>query len=258
MLAAGLLAKKAVALGLKVKPWVKTSLTPGSRAVSAYLARAGFQEPLDQLGFRVVGYGCATCNGMTGPLYGDHESDLMKNGCIGVAVLSGNRNFEARIHSALKASFLMSPPLVVAYAIVGRVDIDLTRESLGEGRDGKKVYLKDIWPTSEELAEVLPLARDSAVYTEAYESPSVSSAWQAVPTISGDLFSWNESSMYIKEPPFFKDFSIKPEGIADVTNARALALLGDTVTTDHISPVSVIMPDSPAGQYLQSLAVCRT
>lgn len=257
MLAAGLIAKKAVALGLKAKPWVKTSLTPGSRAVSAYLARAGFQEPLDQLGFRVVGYGCATCNGMTGPLYGDHESELMKSGSIGVAVLSGNRNFEARIHPALKASFLMSPPLVVAYAIAGRVDIDITREPLSEGSDGRKVYLKDIWPTSEELAQVLPLARDAAVYTEVYESPAVSSAWQAVPTVSGDLFSWDESSMYIKEPPFFKNFSIKPEGIADITNARALALLGDTVTTDHISPVSVIMPDSPAGKYLQSLGVTK-
>ena len=257
MLAAGLLAKKAVAKGLKTKPWVKTSLTPGSRAVSAYLSSAGLQDSLDQLGFRVVGYGCATCNGMTGPLYEDYEAQLNKSGEVGVAVLSGNRNFEARIHPALKASFLMSPPLVVAYAITGRIDVDVSNDPLGKGRDGKDVYLKDLWPTADEIAAVLPISRDASIYSAVYEKPAASAEWIDIKSASGDLFEWNESSMYIKEPPFFKNFTMAAEGIADITNARALVLLGDTVTTDHISPVTVIMPDSPAGKYLQSLGITK-
>ncbi|MBC7778563.1 MAG: aconitate hydratase AcnA [Proteobacteria bacterium] len=257
MLAAGLLAKNAAARGLTVKPWVKTSLTPGSRAVSAYLERAGLQAPLDQLGFRVVGYGCATCNGMTGPLYDGTEAALARNGSIGVAVLSGNRNFEARIHPALKASFLMSPPLVVAYALAGNIGVNLEHDPLGEDEAGRKVYLKDLWPSAAELAAVLPHAQDAGLYERVYAAPATSEAWQQIPAAAGDLFAWDESSLYIKEPPFFRDFTLQPEGIADIRGARALALLGDTVTTDHISPVTVIMPDSPAGLYLQSLGVSR-
>lgn len=255
MLAAGLLAKKAVALGLEAKPWVKRSLTPGSRAVSAYLQRAGLQDALDALGFRVVGYGCATCNGMTGPLYDDYEARLNGEGAIGVSVLSGNRNFEARIHPALKASFLMSPPLVVAYALAGRIDVDITREPLGVSRDGAPVYLRDVWPAAGEVRDALRFARDPAVYAGVYEHIVTTAEWEGIAAPAGDLFTWDETSLYIKEPPFFKDFSLQPEGIADITGARALALLGDTVTTDHISPVSVILPDSPAGRYLQSLGV---
>jgi aconitate hydratase len=257
MLAAGLLARKAVARGLTVKPWVKTSLTPGSRAVSAYLEGAGLQVALDQLGFRVVGYGCATCNGMTGPLPEGTEATLSSSGSIGVSVLSGNRNFEARIHPALKASFLMSPPLVVAYAIAGNIGVDLDREPLGEDASGRKVFLKDLWPSPAELAEVMPYAQDPEVYARVYASPATSEAWQQIPAAPGNLFTWDESSLYIKEPPFFKGFTLTPEGIADIHGARALALLGDTVTTDHISPVTMIMPDSPAGLYLQSLGVTR-
>jgi len=255
MLAAGLVAKKALARGLKVKPWVKTSMTPGSRAVSAYLERAGLLAPLDQIGFRVVGYGCATCNGMTGPLPAGTEATLAETGSIGASVLSGNRNFEARIHPALKSSFLMSPPLVVAYAIAGNVGVNLAQDALGTDTQGRKVYLKDLWPTPAELAEAMPHAQDPEVYAKAYAALATSDAWEQIPAAPGDLFAWDESSLYIKEPPFFKGFTRRPEGIGDITGARALALLGDTVTTDHISPVTMIMPDSPAGLYLQSLGV---
>ncbi|MCC6532246.1 MAG: aconitate hydratase AcnA [Burkholderiales bacterium] len=255
MLAAGLLARKAVERGLACKPWVKTSLTPGSRAVSAYLERAGLQGALDALGFRVVGYGCATCNGMSGPLDAREEAALAEREAIGVAVLSGNRNFEARIHPSLKASFLMSPPLVVAYALAGRIDADLMHEPLGTGRDGTSVFLRDVWPSSAELAQLLPLAQDRRIYESVYGNRAESPQWQRIQADASDLFPWDESSLYIKEPPFFKAFSPRPTGVDDIRGARALALLGDTVTTDHISPVSVILPDSPAGRFLQSLGV---
>lgn len=255
MLAAGLIAKKAVERGLRTSPWVKASLTPGSRAVSAYLDNAGLQPALDTLGFRVVGYGCATCNGMSGPIYKEEEAALAARQAVGVAVLSGNRNFEARIHPSLKASFLMSPPLVVAYAIAGRVDIDLRSEPLGTGKDGKPVFLRDIWPSSAEIAALMPLAMDRQIYDAAYSRRATSDGWERIEAKPADLFAWDERSLYIKEPPFFKDFSLKPEALGDILGARALALLGDTVTTDHISPVSVILRDSPSGQYLQSLGV---
>jgi len=255
MLAAGLIARKAVARGLRRMPWVKASLTPGSRAVSAYLERAGLQPALDALGFRVVGYGCATCNGMSGPIDEAGEAVLSDRQAIGVAVLSGNRNFEARIHPSLKASFLMSPPLVVAYAIAGRIDIDLQRDPLGTGNDGKPVFLRDIWPASGEIAALMPLAMDRTIYESVYSSRASSEGWESISVRPAELFPWDESSLYIKEPPFFKNFSPKPSAVTGITGARALALLGDTVTTDHISPVSVILPDSPAGQYLQSLGV---
>jgi aconitate hydratase len=255
MLAAGLIAKKAMERGLRTSPWVKASLTPGSRAVSAYLDNAGLQPALDALGFRVVGYGCATCNGMSGPIYKEEEAALAARQAVGVAVLSVNRNFEARIHPSLKASFLMSPPLVVAYAIAGRVDIDLRSEPLGAGKDGKPVFLRDIWPSSAEIAALMPLAMDRQIYDAAYSRRATSDGWERIEAKPADLFAWDERSLYIKEPPFFKDFSLQPAAPGDIVGARALALLGDTVTTDHISPVSVILRDSPSGQYLQSLGV---
>lgn len=255
MLAAGLLAKKAVERGLQSKSWVKTSLAPGSRVVSHYLEKTGLQGYLDTLGFRLVGYGCMTCNGMSGPLISPFEAQVAENDLIGVAVLSGNRNFEARIHPALKATFLMSPPLVVAYAIAGRIDVDLMTEPLGTARDGSAVYLKDLWPKEDEVAALLPAAFEPDAFRKLYSAFTNNELWNAVPAPGGEVFSWDGTSTYIKEPPFFDGMRPAPPGLKDISGARSLALLGDSVTTDHISPVSVILPNSPAGQYLQTLGV---
>jgi aconitate hydratase A / 2-methylisocitrate dehydratase len=251
MLAAGLLAKKAVEKGLSVKPQVKTSLGPGSRVVSDYLAKTGLQPYLDQLGFNVVGYGCTTCIGNSGPLDPKIEEVVTKNDLIAASVLSGNRNFEARVHQSIKANFLMSPPLVVAFALAGRVDINMAKEPIGEGKDGKDVYLKDIWPSSKEIGAVISAATDAATYKRLYSDfTSENPLWNEIPASTGDVYEWDERSTYIQEPPFFEEFGMKPGVIADINGARPLGIFGDSVTTDHISPAGSIKATSPAGKYL--------
>jgi aconitate hydratase len=255
MLAAGLLAKKAVEHGLSVRPQIKTSLAPGSRVVTEYLQRAGLLPFLERLGFQVVAYGCTTCIGNAGPLDSLVEAAIAEHDLICAAVLSGNRNFEARIHPALKANFLMSPPLVVAFAIAGRANIDLIHEPLGRSRDGQPVYLNDIWPTQEEIAQVMRFATDPQTYRELYSDFTRGNPlWNEIPTSSGQTYPW-EPSTYIAEPPFFDAFSPQPGLARDVTKARALAIFGDSVTTDHISPAGSIKPSSPAGRYLQAMGV---
>ncbi|MFZ5502162.1 MAG: aconitate hydratase AcnA [Pseudomonadota bacterium] len=252
MLAAGLLAKKAVAKGLSVQPHIKTTLAPGSRVVTEYLSNAGLLEPLQQLGFNLAAYGCTTCIGNSGPLDARLEETIISNELIAAAVLSGNRNFEARIHANIKANFLASPPLVVAYAIAGRVNINLDSEPLGIGKDGQPVYLKDIWPNSAEVQTVMKFAADPAVYRKLYSDLTKDlPLWNAIEAPTGDRYQWNDST-YIACPPFFEGAA--PE-VGDLKGAKALALLGDSVTTDHISPAGSFKPTSPAGQYLQSHGV---
>ena len=255
MLAAGLLARKAVALGLRVGPRVKTSLAPGSRVVTAYLSRAGLLGDLETLGFNVVAYGCTTCIGNAGPLAAPLDHAIAGHDLVCAAVLSGNRNFEARIHPAIKANFLMSPPLVVAFALAGRVTIDFTQEPLGVGRGGTAVMLKDIWPTNQEIADVMAQATDAQTYRALYgDFLKGNPLWNEIEAGSGETFAWMPST-YIAEPPFFEDFTAKPKGLTNIRAARALALFGDSVTTDHISPAGSIAPDSPAGKYLQAQGV---
>jgi aconitate hydratase A / 2-methylisocitrate dehydratase len=251
MLAAGLLAKKAVEKGLRVKPQVKTSLGPGSRVVSDYLTKTGLQPYLDQLGFNVVGYGCTTCIGNSGPLDPKIEEVVTKNDLIAASVLSGNRNFEARVHQSIKANFLMSPPLVVAFALAGRIDINMAKEPIGKSKGGEDVYLKDIWPSSKEIGAVISAATDAATYKRLYSDfTSENPLWNEIPSSTGDVYEWDESSTYIQEPPFFENFGMKPGVIADITGARPLGIFGDSVTTDHISPAGSIKASSPAGRYL--------
>ncbi len=251
MLAAGLLAKKAVERGLSVNPVVKTSLAPGSRVVTDYLRRTGLQTYLDRLGFNLVGYGCTTCIGNSGPLPGPVEEALTKLDIVAAAVLSGNRNFEARVHQSIKANFLMSPPLVVAFAIAGRVDIDLTTEPLGTSKEGKPVTLRDIWPTLQEVREALQAALQPEVYQQLYQDFAAQNPqWNEIPSTTGAVYPWDPKSTYIQEPPFFRDFSLQPDPIAEVRGARALGIFGDSVTTDHISPAGSIKKSSPAGRYL--------
>lgn len=256
MLGAGLLAKKAVERGLTVKPFVKTSLAPGSRAVTEYLAKTGLQPYFDKLGFQVVGYGCTTCIGNSGPLDSKIEECITKNDLIGAAVLSGNRNFEARVHQNIKANFLMSPPLVVAFALAGTVNIDLTKDSLGTDSSGKPVYLKDIWPSLEEISALMPQAFNPEMYQRLYGDVTAQNPlWDKVPSSTGVVYEWDASSTYIQEPPYFEGFSLTPNGGGAITKARALAIFGDSVTTDHISPAGSIKKDSPAGKYLISNGV---
>ncbi|HEY3452931.1 MAG TPA: aconitate hydratase [Myxococcales bacterium] len=253
MLAAGLLAKKAVARGLGVRPTVKTSLAPGSRVVTDYLEKTGLQTSLDQLGFNLVGYGCTTCIGNSGPLPGPIEEAIGKNDLVVASVLSGNRNFEARIHQAVKANFLMSPPLVVAFALAGRVDIDFEREPLGKGKDGREVFLKEVWPTAAEVADLLAAARDPETYRRRYRDvASQSPLWGAIPSAGGEVYAWDPRSTYVREPPYFEGFSAQHAPPGDLRGARVLAIFGDSVTTDHISPAGSIKPKAPAGTYLQS------
>ena len=251
LLAAGLLAKKAVAKGLRVKPHIKTSLAPGSRVVTEYLDRAGLQPFLDQLGFRLVGYGCTTCIGNSGPLDSRLEEAIVEHDLVAAAVLSGNRNFEARVHGSIKANFLASPPLVVAYAIAGRVNINLDSEPLGTGKDGQPVYLKDIWPNSAEVQTMMKYAADPAVYRTLYSDFTKDlPLWNAITAPTGEQYQWDEST-YIACPPFFENFGPDTGAIGDIKGAKALAILGDSVTTDHISPAGSFKPTTPAGQYLQ-------
>jgi len=256
MLAAGLLAQKAAAQGLSVKPYVKTSLAPGSRVVTDYLDKAGLTDSLKQLGFHVVGYGCTTCIGNSGPLpppvsAAIHEADL-----VACSVLSGNRNFEGRVSQDVKANYLASPPLVVAYALAGTTLIDFDTDPLGQDHDGNDVFLKDIWPSREEVAEVLNHSIDSEMFVNRYGNAFDSNEkWNAIAVDSGDIYSWNDASTYIQEPPFMVDLPVEVPPVAPLTGARALAMLGDSTTTDHISPAGAIAKDSPAGLFLQSNGV---
>src|SRR5438876_2868952 len=252
MLAAGILAKKAVEKGLHIRPEVKTSLAPGSRVVSRYLEKTGLQPYLDKLGFTTVGYGCTTCIGNSGPLDPHVEQLVTQNDLVAASVLSGNRNFEARVHQSIKANFLMSPPLVVAFAIAGRVDIDVEKDPIGLGRDGKPVYLKDIWPTPEELNEALGAVADAEMYRKNYggDLSRESREWSEIPAGSELIYAWNPKSTYIREPPYFEGFKDRSAPRTDIREARPLAIFGDSVTTDHISPAGSIKPTSPAGRYL--------
>jgi aconitate hydratase len=251
MLAAGLLAKKAVERGLRVNPVVKTSLAPGSRVVSDYLTATGLQPYLDQLGFNLVGYGCTTCIGNSGPLHAAVEDAITKNDLVAASVLSGNRNFEARVHQSIKANFLMSPPLVVAFALAGRVDIDLSSEPVGTGKDGRPVRLQEIWPSLGEIRQAMQSALKPDVFRKLYHDfASQNPMWNDIRSSTGAVYQWDADSTYIQEPPFFQNFGMQPGTIAEIRGARALGIFGDSVTTDHISPAGSIKKASPAGRYL--------
>jgi aconitate hydratase len=256
MLMAGLLAKKALARGLKPKPWVKTSLAPGSQVVSDYYAAAGLQEALDALGFNLVGYGCTTCIGNSGPLPAPIADAIAAGELVVCAVLSGNRNFEGRIHPAVRANYLASPPLVVAYALAGSLALDLTKDPLGEDPDGKPVFLKDIWPTGAEVRQAIEQALSPQMfrrrYADVFKGPP---EWQQIAVTGGRTFAWPEGSTYIRRPPYFDDMPREPAPLSDIEGARLLVLLGDSITTDHISPAGAIAPDSPAGAYLSGCQV---
>jgi aconitate hydratase len=251
MLGAGLLAKKAVERGLHVKPWVKTSLAPGSKVVTNYLAAAGLTPFLEKLNFHLVGYGCTTCIGNSGPLSEPIGAAIKDNNLIAVAVLSGNRNFEGRIHPLVRANYLASPPLVVAYALAGRMDVDLTTEPLGNDTAGKPVFLKDIWPSPQEIEKTVRAAVTTAQYSKEYAEVYEGDAhWKSMPIPQGDIYNWDPKSTYIKMPPYFENMPKAPPALTDIHGARVLAILGDSVTTDHISPAGSIPVDSPAGKYL--------
>ncbi|MBL8861705.1 MAG: aconitate hydratase AcnA [Planctomycetes bacterium] len=256
LMAAGLLAQKAVAKGLRTKPWVKTSLAPGSKVVTEYLAKSGLQQHLDALGFHVVGYGCTTCIGNSGPLPKPIATAIDEAGLVVAAVLSGNRNFEGRVHAQVRANYLASPPLCVAYAIAGSVDVDLTTEPLGTGKDGKPVYLKDVWPTAAEIQEAVTRTIDRPMFQKTYADVYQGDArWRGLKVPAGDTYAWDANSTYVKHPPYFEGLPAKPEPVTDIAGARVLAAFGDSITTDHISPAGSIKATSPAGRYLQSLGV---
>ena len=256
MLAAGLLAKKAVERGMRVDPAVKTSLAPGSRVVSDYLTKTGLQPYLDQLGFNLVGYGCTTCIGNSGPLHPKIEKAIHDYDLVAASVLSGNRNFEARVHQNIKANFLMSPPLVVAFALAGRVDLDLTREPIGKDKNGKETYLRDLWPSLKEVRDAMQSALTPEVFRKLYRDFSDQNPkWNEIPSSTGDIYQWDERSDYIHEPPFFQGFSMQAGKIENIIGARALGIFGDSVTTDHISPAGAIKANSPAGEYLISRGI---
>ena len=256
MLAAGLLAKKAVELGLEMDPTVKTSLAPGSRVVTAYLDKTGLQPYLDKLGFQTVGYGCTTCIGNSGPLNPEVEKAITDNDLIAAAVLSGNRNFEARIHQNIKANFLMSPPLVVAFALAGRVDIDFVKEPIGLGKDGKEIFLKDIWPSLSEIRDALRSALTPEMFTSLYGNfAGQNLKWNEISAPTGEIYEWDTKSTYIQEPPFFENFGMEAGTITPISGARTLGIFGDSVTTDHISPAGAIKEKSPAGRFLSEHGV---
>jgi aconitate hydratase len=256
MIGAGLLARKAVERGLMTRPWVKTSLAPGSKVVTTYLEKANLLPFLEALGFHTVGYGCTTCIGNSGPLPAHINKAIMENKLVVASVLSGNRNFEARIHPLIKMNFLASPLLVVAYAIPGRIDIDFQKEPLGFDPNLEPVYLKDIWPSMEEIREVMNQVLDSKDYTANYKNIFHGDEnWEILDSPTSDIYHWDEGSTYLKEAPFFKDISIEPDKVPDIKSARALLKLGDSITTDHISPAGSIAEDSPAGEYLKAQGV---
>jgi len=250
LIGAGLLAKKAIEKGLTVKPWVKTSLAPGSQVVTDYLEKANLNKYLDQLGFNLVGYGCTTCIGNSGPLKQNISNAIKKGELYAVSVLSGNRNFEGRINPDVKASYLASPPLVVAYALAGFMNIDLYKEPLGKDKEGKPVFLKDIWPTNKDIEELILTSISADMFVKRYSNISEGSEeWSAIKTNDSNIYNWDDTSTYVKKPPFFENMSDQPEGFKKIDGARPLLILGDTVTTDHISPAGSIKKDSPTGDY---------
>ncbi len=258
MMAAGLLAKKSVEKGLVTKPWVKTTLAPGSQVVTDYYNKSGLTKYLDALGFNLVGYGCTTCIGNSGPIASEISSVIAENNLAAVAVLSGNRNFEGRINPDVKMNYLASPPLVVAYAIAGSMAIDIQNDSLGDDKDGNPVYLKDIWPTSQEIADVIDSSINADMFTSRYKDVFAGDIrWQNLDTPTGSTFAWDPSSTYVRRPPYFENMPAEPIPVTDVLGARVLAKLGDSVTTDHISPAGSIREDSPAGKYLKENGVAR-
>ena len=250
LIGAGLLAKKAVELGLEVKPWVKTSLAPGSQVVTDYLAKAGLNTYLDKLGFNLVGYGCTTCIGNSGPLPDNIVDAIQKENIYAVSVLSGNRNFEGRISPHIKANYLASPPLVVAYALAGHMEFDLYKDALGKDKEGNNVYLKDIWPSNKEIEDTLKQSLNAEMFIQRYSNVSEGpSQWQKIKTEETSIYNWDDGSTYVKKPPFFDGLSDEPEGFKEIKDARPLLILGDMVTTDHISPAGNIQKDSPTGEY---------
>jgi aconitate hydratase len=256
MIAAGLLAKKAVERGLSVNPKVKNSLAPGSRVVTEYLEKTGLQPYLNELGFNLAGYGCTTCIGNSGPLDPAIEQVVTESDIIAASVLSGNRNFEARVHQSIKANFLMSPPLVVAFAIAGRIDVDLSSEPLGTGKDGEDIYLSDVWPSIDEIKDLARAAFDPETYRRLYSNfAEQNPMWNDIPSTTGNVYEWDRESTYIREPPYFDNFSNALNALSNIKGARPLAIFGDSVTTDHISPAGAIKPSSPAGLYLQERGV---
>ncbi|HYW03046.1 MAG TPA: aconitate hydratase AcnA [Gammaproteobacteria bacterium] len=256
MLGAGLVARNAAARGLKVKPWVKTSLAPGSMVVTDYLKKAGLLDDLESLGFNVVGYGCTTCIGNSGPLPEPVSKAIQEHDIVATSVLSGNRNFEGRVHPEVRMNFLASPPLVVTYALAGTMDMDPYREPLGKDRDGRDVFLKDIWPSQKEIQDVVRDNVDSGMFTSSYGQVfRGDERWNGLEIPEGELYAWDEDSTYVKNPPYFEGMTMSPEPIRDIEGARCLALLGDSITTDHISPAGAIKPDSPAGRYLQERGI---
>ncbi|MDH3841135.1 MAG: aconitate hydratase AcnA, partial [Chromatiales bacterium] len=251
LLAAGLLARNAAAKGLQAQPWVKTSLAPGSRVVHDYLVKAGLLDDLEALGFNIVGYGCTTCIGNSGPLRPEIDAAVRENDLVGCSVLSGNRNFEGRIHPLVRMNFLASPPLVVAYALAGNMNVDLYSDPLGNDSDGNPVYMKDIWPSQKEIQDAILASVDSEMFRSSYAGVFAGDEnWNALDVPAGEIYSWAEDSTYVKNPPYFENMGLAPDAITDISGARVLALLGDSVTTDHISPAGSIAADSPAGRYL--------
>jgi aconitate hydratase len=256
MVAAGLLAKNAVEKGLSSKPWVKTTLAPGSKVVTDYYEKSGLTAYLDKLGFQTVGYGCTTCIGNSGPLPTEVSAAVNEGDLAVVSVLSGNRNFEGRINPDIKMNYLASPPLVVAYALAGTMDLDLTTEPLGTGTDGTPVYLKDIWPSQKDVSDVVASAITGQMYTDSYKDVFAGDdRWKAIQVPTGDAFAWDAESTYVRKPPYFDGMERDPKPLTDITGARVLAVLGDSVTTDHISPAGSIKVDSPAGAYLKEHGV---
>tara|TARA_Y100000591_G_scaffold6567_1_gene5271 strand:- start:1015 stop:2856 length:1842 start_codon:yes stop_codon:yes gene_type:complete len=250
LIGAGLLAKKAVELGLNVKPWVKTSLAPGSQVVTDYLEKAGLSRYLDKLGFNLVGYGCTTCIGNSGPLAENIVEAIQKSNIYAVSVLSGNRNFEGRISPHIKANYLASPPLVVAYALAGHMNFDLYNDSFGKDNNGKDIYMKDIWPSNKEIEDTLKSSLNADMFIKRYSNVSEGpKQWQEIKTEKSSIYNWEEGSTYVKKPPFFENLSDKPDGFKEIKDARPLLILGDMVTTDHISPAGNIQKESPTGEY---------
>jgi aconitate hydratase len=256
MLGAGILARNAVQRDLRSKPWVKTSLAPGSKVVTEYLARAGLTESLEALGFHLVGYGCTTCIGNSGPLPEEISEAVNEHDLAVASVLSGNRNFEGRINPDVKMNYLASPPLCVAYALAGTMDLDLVTDPLGEDHNGEPVYLRDIWPSEQEIAETVESAIQSDMFRKSYsEVFEGDERWNSLEVPEGDRYAWSEDSTYVRRPPYFDDMPAEPAQLSDIAGARVLAVLGDSVTTDHISPAGAIRKDSPAGRYLQEKGV---
>ncbi len=256
LIGAGLLAKKAAALGLRSKPWVKTSFAPGSQVVSEYMAKAGLQKELDKIGFYLVGYGCTTCIGNSGPLDPAISKAINDNGIVASAVLSGNRNFEGRVSPDVQAAYLASPPLVVAYALAGSTQIDLTRQPLGEGKNGKPVFLKDIWPSNKEIETFVRKNITAKMFKTRYADVFKGDRnWRGVSTSKGETYAWDNTSTYVQNPPYFRSMEMQPTAVTDISGARVLALLGDKITTDHISPAGSIKAASPAGRYLTANGV---